>query len=433
MILNVVPEGLEFPLKHTQSQYAKFWYMSWRSRVGIENKVYQLPVMGRIRWSTDWFKALAPSMVSVSQWWVWNTVLAYHPEVTLWQSRKQTSLVRWSRWTNTKIIGHGGLKFLRKVVLWTFFCCHLGRVCHLCGCSRESQYGLGFGILEQQHSPGFTGFTLRIQLNWLFFGCFKYVLPYRWDDGMGWESNMTHIWILDFGRLKHQPCPESRCKIWGMDDSDDEFPIKRRGASNSVAIRRACVHGCAFLMMEQMKSTEILIFWTVPHRWIAGGLQCQVQHRHGAHAPVIVWSRMLKSSRWNRPLLATNRDFLPCGTGKRRVKAGVVGFWQNIHGSLTSTMTKVWWFGLADVGFLKWGPQHSTNWSFVALGNQWFGVVPCCPWSFRESSGCFHVRNQVAAEPCVPKGISAEQFLLLFFFRMNQGTSAVAHGYGMLW
>ena len=121
MILNLVPEGLEFPLKHTQSQYAKFWYMSWRSRVGIENKVYQLPVMGRIRWSTDWFKALAPSMVSVGQWWVWNTVLAYHPEVTLWQSRKQTSLVRWSRWTNTKIIGHGGLKFLRKVVLWTFF------------------------------------------------------------------------------------------------------------------------------------------------------------------------------------------------------------------------------------------------------------------------------------------------------------------------
>ena len=177
MILNLVPEGLEFPLKHTQSQYAKFWYMSWRSRVGIENKVYQLPVMGRIRWSTDWFKALAPSMVSVSQWWVWNTVLAYHPEVTLWQSRKQTSLVRWSRWTNTKIIGHGGLKFLRKVVLWAFFCCHLGRVCHLCGRSRESQYGLDFGILEQQHSPGFAGFTLRIQLNWLFFGCFKYVLP----------------------------------------------------------------------------------------------------------------------------------------------------------------------------------------------------------------------------------------------------------------
>ena len=190
MILNLVPEGLEFPLKHTQSQYAKFWYMSWRSRVGIENKVYQLPVMGRIRWSTDWFKALAPSMVSVGQWWVWNTVLAYHPEVTLWQSRKQTSLVRWSRWTNTKIIGHyGGLKFLRKVVLWAFFVVTwVAFVTFAVAAGNLSMaWILGFwNILEQQHSPGFAGFTLRIQRNWLFFG-FKYV-PYRWD-GMGCESN----------------------------------------------------------------------------------------------------------------------------------------------------------------------------------------------------------------------------------------------------
>ena len=90
--------------------------------------------------------------------------------------------------------------------------------------------------------------STKLAILWLFQICVA--VSMGWWDGMRIQHD-SYLDYLDFGRLKHQPCPESRCKIWGMDDSDDEFPIKRRGASSSVAIRRACVHGCAFLMMEQ--------------------------------------------------------------------------------------------------------------------------------------------------------------------------------------
>ena len=76
-----------------------------------------------------------------------------------------------------------------------FFCCHLGRVCHLCGRSRESQYGLDFGVLEYFGAATFARFrrfhpkdSTQLAILWLFQIC---VVVMGWD-GMRIQHDSSH-------------------------------------------------------------------------------------------------------------------------------------------------------------------------------------------------------------------------------------------------
>ena len=240
-------------------------------------------------------------------------------------------------------------------------------------------------------------------------------------------SKTTHLWILrgswSWVGLKFWPMPR------GMDDSDDEFPIKRRGASNWGL--RVFDGGTNDSWIVE-KSREILICWWIflIYRWapvqmsnarcgcpnpsflpMVTMIEISAKHRqlghclkscaeiHGADETFGHTSRCSPLPRHHRH---TSHE------GRSR---GIV-LVLNFHGFLASTMTKMWcFFWIGRCGFPKMGDLNIAPTGHLLQGNQWFVHL------FQDGAGTRSPQNRV----------------FQVVSQLNQGHSTVARGYGILW